>query len=259
MIIRRVCATLLVAVCMMWAAAPGRAQDWGGLQRFAAANAELAPAVEGQQRVVLMGDSITEIWPDRHPVFFENPDYVGRGISGQVSAQMLVRFRQDVIDLHPAVVVINAGTNDVAENQGPFNEDFTLGNIISMTELAQANGIAVVLTSVLPAAGFRWRPAITDAADKIASLNARIRAYAEAKGIPYVDYYSAMVVDDPSRALNPAFTNDGVHPVAAGYEVMEPLLVQAIETALGAPCCSGIAVCSQKKCSHSAIPPASLR
>jgi lysophospholipase L1-like esterase len=229
---------LLVAIGMMLICRSGFAQDWGGLQKFASANAALAAPAEGQQRVVLMGDSITEIWPDRHPAFFENPDYVGRGISGQVSAQMLVRFRQDVIDLHPAVVVINAGTNDVAENQGPYEEDFTLGNIISMTELAQANGIAVVLTSVLPAAGFRWRPAITDAADKIASLNARIRAYAEAKGIPYVDYYSAMVVDDASRALNPAFTNDGVHPVAAGYEVMEPLLVQAIGEALKNACAS---------------------
>lgn len=229
---------LLVAIGMMLICRSGFAQDWGGLQKFASANAAMAAPAEGQQRVVLMGDSITEIWPDRHPAFFENPDYVGRGISGQVSAQMLVRFRQDVIDLHPAVVVINAGTNDVAENQGPYEEDFTLGNIISMTELAQANGIAVVLTSVLPAAGFRWRPAITDAADKIASLNARIRAYAEAKGIPYVDYYSAMVVDDASRALNPAFTNDGVHPVAAGYEVMEPLLVQAIGEALKNACAS---------------------
>lgn len=238
MSIRRVCATLLVAVCMMWAAAPGQAQDWGGLQRFAAANAELAPAVEGQPRVVLLGDSITEIWPDRHPSFFEKTGYIGRGISGQVSAQMLVRFRQDVIGLKPALVVINAGTNDVAENQGPYDEDFTFGNIVSMTELAQANGIAVVLTSVLPAAAFRWRPAITDAADKIASLNARIRAYAAEKGIPYVDYYAALVVDNPSRALDPAYSNDGVHPVAAGYAQMEPLVVQAIEKALKKACAS---------------------
>jgi len=245
MIIRRVCATLLVAVCLMWAAVPGQAQDWGGLQRFAAANAELSPAVEGQLRVVLLGDSITEIWPDRHPSFFEETGYIGRGISGQVSAQMLVRFRQDVIGLHPAVVVINAGTNDVAENQGPYNEDFTFGNIVSMTELAQANGIAVVLTSVLPAAAFRWRPAITDAADKIAALNARIRAYAEKQGIPYVDYYSSLVVEDSSRALNPAYSNDGVHPVADGYVVMEPLVKKGISEALAAcsACGSGAGRC----------------
>lgn len=224
---------IILAVVLLVATTAG-AQDWAGLQRFAAANAALAEPAAGEPRVVLMGDSITEIWPDRHPVFFEDARYVGRGISGQVSAQMLVRFRQDVIDLHPAVVVINAGTNDVAENQGPYNEDFTFGNIVSMTELAQANGIAVVLTSVLPAAGFRWRPAITDAADKIAALNKRIRAYAASRGIPYVDYYSALVVDDASRALNPAYSNDGVHPVAAGYEVMEPLVVKAITKALDA-------------------------
>ena len=245
MSIRSFRATLLVAVCLIWAVAPGHAQDWGGLQRFAAANAELAPASAEQPRVILLGDSITEGWPSKHPAFFEETGYIGRGISGQVSAQMLVRFRQDVIDLHPAVVVINAGTNDVAENQGPYDEEFTLGNIVSMTELAQANGIAVVLTSVLPAAAFRWRPAITDAADKIAALNARIKAYAAKQGIPYVDYYSALVVDDPSRALNPDYSKDGVHPQQPGYAVMEPLVKQGVSEALAAcaACGSGAGHC----------------
>ncbi|MBO4842493.1 MAG: SGNH/GDSL hydrolase family protein [Bacteroidales bacterium] len=245
MSIRGFRATLLVAVCLIWAVAPGHAQDWGGLQRFAAANAELAPASAEQPRVILLGDSITEGWPSKHPAFFEETGYIGRGISGQVSAQMLVRFRQDVIDLHPAVVVINAGTNDVAENQGPYDEEFTLGNIVSMTELAQANGIAVVLTSVLPAAAFRWRPAITDAADKIAALNARIKAYAAKQGIPYVDYYSALVVDDPSRALNPDYSKDGVHPQQPGYAVMEPLVMQGVSEALAAcaACGSGAGHC----------------
>ena len=119
------------------------------------------------------------------------------------------------------------------------------GNIISMTELAQANGIAVVLTSVLPAAGFRWRPAITDAADKIAALNARIKAYAAKQGIPYVDYYSALVVDDSSRALNPDYSKDGVHPQQPGYEVMEPLVKQGVSEALAAcaACGSGAGHC----------------
>ncbi|MBQ5481546.1 MAG: SGNH/GDSL hydrolase family protein [Bacteroidales bacterium] len=227
-------ATLLVAFGLVLSSCLTYAQDWGGLQRFAAANAALAEPAAGQPRVVLLGVSITEEWLRLRPDFFSSNGYVGRGISGQVSAQMLVRFRQDVIDLKPAVVVINAGTNDVAENQGPYSEDFAFGNIVSMTELAQANGIAVVLTSVLPAAAFRWRPAITDAADKIAALNVRIKAYAAAKGIPYVDYYTPMVVSDPSRALNPAYSNDGVHPVPAGYEVMEPLVMEAIATALAA-------------------------
>ena len=237
--IRRLFVILAVAAGLVSMGNPVSAQDWANLQRFAAANAGLGEPAAGQPRVVLMGDSITEEWLRLRPDFFAGNGYVGRGISGQVSAQMLVRFRKDVIDLHPAAVVINAGTNDVAENQGPFDEDFTLGNIISMTELAQANGIAVVLTSVLPAAKFIWRPALTDAADKIAALNKRIRAYAAEKGIPYVDYYSQMVVSDPSRALNPAYSKDGVHPVTEGFLVMEPLVVEAIGEVLGACLPSG--------------------
>ena len=240
--IRWLGATLLVAVCLLLAGNASYAQDWGGRQKFAAANAALAAPAEGQPRVVLMGDSITEEWLRLRPDFFSSNGFVGRGISGQVSAQMLVRFRQDVLDLHPAAVVINAGTNDVAENQGPYSEDFAFGNIVSMTELARANGIAVVLTSVLPAAKFSWRPAITDAADKIAALNVRIKAYAEAQGIPYVDYYTPMVVSDDTRALNPAYSKDGVHPVPAGYEVMEPLVKEAIATALR-NCCDSTGDC----------------
>lgn len=235
--IRKPGVALLLTACLFSPFFGAFAQDWGGRKVFAAANAELTQPAAGLPLVVLMGDSITEIWPERHPSFFDGTGYVGRGISGQVSAQMLVRFRQDVIDLHPAVVVINAGTNDVAENQGPFDEAFTLGNIISMTELARANGIAVVLTSVLPAARFSWRPALTDAADKIAALNVRIKAYAEEQGIPYVDYYSSMVVPDASRALNPAYSKDGVHPVAEGYAVMEPLLAEAVQEALRIRAC----------------------
>ena len=242
MSIKSLCATLLVAFGWVSTICFSYAQDWGGLQTFAAANAALAEPAAGQPRVVLMGDSITEEWLRLRPDFFSSNGYVGRGISGQVSAQMLVRFRQDVIDLKPAVVVINAGTNDVAENQGPYNEDFAFGNIVSMTELARANGIAVVLTSVLPAAKFSWRPAITDAADKIAALNVRIKAYAEEQGIPYVDYYTPMVVADPSRALNPAYSKDGVHPVVAGYQVMEPLVCEAIGIALG-NCCDSADDC----------------
>lgn len=190
-------------------------------------------------RVVLMGDSITEEWLRLRPGFFSDNNFVGRGISGQVSAQMLLRFRKDVIDLHPDVVVINAGTNDIAENQGVYDEDFTFGNIVSMVELARANNIAVVLSSVLPAARFSWRPALTDAADKIAALNVRIRAYAEKQGIPFVDYYSPMVVSDESRALNPEYSKDGVHPLVSGYLVMEPLVLKAIAEALPASgdCC----------------------
>ena len=233
MLLKKIAAVAAVMAGLL-GAWPAQAQDWAGLNRFAADNAAFVAPADGKPVVVLLGDSITEGWLKQRPDFFTLNGYVGRGISGQVSAQMLVRFRQDVIGLHPDVVVINAGTNDVAENQGPYQEEFTLGNIISMTELARANDIAVVLTSVLPAAAFRWRPAITDAADKIAALNARIRAYAASQGIPYVDYYTPMVVADESRALNPAYSNDGVHPVPDGYAVMEALVVKAVDKALAA-------------------------
>ena len=231
---------LIIVFAVLSTAVSTFAQDWAGLQRFAAENASLEAPSADQPRVVLMGDSITEQWLRLRPGFFASNGYVGRGISGQVSAQMLVRFRQDVIDLCPAAVVINAGTNDVAENQGPYDEDFTFGNIVSMVELSEANGIAVVMTTVLPAAGFRWRPSVTDAADKIAALNARLRAYAAEKDIPFVDYYTPMVVSDSSRALNPDYSKDGVHPLPAGYEVMEPLVKQAISRALeNRPAASG--------------------
>lgn len=220
---------LAVAVCLPLCQA--MAQDWSGREKYAAANAAVTPAA-GKPLVVLMGDSITEEWARLRPDFFTENGYVGRGISGQVPAQMLVRFRQDVLDLKPAVVVLNAGTNDVAENQGPYDEDFTFGCIVSMVELAQAHGIAVVMTTLLPAARFSWRPALTDASDKIAALNIRLRAYAEEHRIPFVDYYSPMVVPDDTRALNPAYSKDGVHPLPAGYEVMEPLVQAAIAKAL---------------------------
>ena len=156
---------------------------------------------------------------------------IGRGISGQTSYQFLLRFREDVINLSPALVVINAGTNDVAENTGAYNEDYTFGNIASMAELAKANKIKVILTSVLPAAEFPWRREIKDAPQKIQSLNARIEAYAKANKIPFVNYYQPMVVGE-NKALNPQYTKDGVHPTGEGYDIMEALIKQAIEKAL---------------------------
>ena len=163
--------------------------------------------------------------------FFKSNGYISRGISGQTSYQFLLRFREDVINLAPALVVINAGTNDVAENTGPYNEDYTFGNIVSMAELAKANKIKVILTSVLPAAAFKWRMEIKDVPQKIKSLNDRIEAYARANKIPFVNYYKAMVVDE-NQALNPQYTKDGVHPTSEGYDIMEPLIKNAIEKAL---------------------------
>lgn len=206
-------------------------KDWGNLQRYAQQNAEVRQLPQEQRSVVFMGNSITENWARMRPQFFSSNGYVGRGISGQTSYQFVVRFRQDVIDLQPQVVVINVATNDVAENTGPYDEDRTMGNIMTMVELAQAHDIKVILTSTLPAAKFGWRPQITNAAEKIARLNKRIEAYANEKDITYVDYYAKMVKGE-QRALNPAYSKDGVHPTVAGYEVMEPMIKKAIETVI---------------------------
>ena len=176
-------------------------RDWGGLNRYAKDNAAMTAPEKGEKRVVFLGNSITEGWVNTHPDFFRDNKYIGRGIGGQTSYQFLLRFREDVINLQPKLVVINAGTNDVAENTGKYNEDYTFGNIVSMVELAKANKIKVILTSTLPAAAFGWNPSITDAADKIASLNARIKAYAKKNRIPFVDYYEKMVQGE-NRALN---------------------------------------------------------
>lgn len=185
-----------------------------------------------QRQVVFLGNSITEGWAHQRPEFFKGNGFIGRGISGQTSYQFVLRFRQDVIDLHPQIVVINTATNDIAENTHPYDEDRTFANIETMVELARANRIKVIFTTTLPAAKFGWNPRITDGADKIARLNERIRKYAEKHNIPFVDYYSKMVVDE-ERALNPAYSNDGVHPTQAGYAVMEPLVKAVIDQMIG--------------------------
>ena len=205
--------------------------DWARLGRYAKANKELPAPAKKEKRVVFMGNSITEGWVKIRPDFFEENGYIGRGISGQTSYQFVVRFRPDVINLKPKLVVINAGTNDVAENTGPFDLQTTFGNIVSMVELAKANKIKVILTSVLPAAKFGWNKSIKDAPAKIEALNALIKEYAKKNKIPYVDYYTPMVIG-ADRALNPAYSKDGVHPTAAGYEVIEALIKPAIDKAL---------------------------
>ena len=205
--------------------------DWARLGRYAKANKELPAPAKKEKRVVFMGNSITEGWVKIRPDFFEENGYIGRGIGGQTSYQFVVRFRPDVINLKPKLVVINAGTNDVAENTGPFDLQNTFGNIVSMVELAKTNKIKVILTSVLPAAKFGWNKSIKDAPAKIEALNALIKEYAKKNKIPYVDYYTPMVTG-ADRALNPAYSKDGVHPTAEGYEVMEALIKPAIDKAL---------------------------
>lgn len=226
---KKVCMMALAAMCLL--SVEVMAQDWAKLQRYEQANKELMEQTNDGKRVVFLGNSITEGWPKQRPEFFSENGYIGRGISGQTSSHFLVRFRDDVINLKPALVVINAGTNDVAENAGPYSEERTLGNIVSMVELARTNKIKVIMTAVLPAAAFSWRPNLKDAAVKIASLNQRLKEYARKNKIVFVDYYSPLVAGEEG-ALNPAYTNDGVHPTAEGYAVMEPLIQEAIRKVL---------------------------
>lgn len=208
-----------------------RHDEFANYARYAKANAELGEPKAGEKRVVLMGNSITDFWPTRYAHTFEGrPWLIGRGISGQTSYQFLLRFRQDVIDLKPTTVVINYGTNDVAENTGRYNEDWTFGNVCSMVDMARANGIKVILASCLPAGGFGWRPEITDAMAKIKSLNARVKAYAKANNIPYIDYFSKMVSKD-GKEMNPELAVDypAIHPNAKGYAIMEKELLKALK------------------------------
>lgn len=206
------------------------AQDWANLGKYESENKMVQPKKSGEKRVVLMGDSITEFWLKIQPDFFSNkPYYIGRGISGQTTPQMLVRFRQDVIELQPDVVVILAGVNDIAGNTGPTTNEKIVGNIISMIELAHANGIKAILCSVLPAANFNWRPN-DKAAETIIQLNQLIQSYAKQQHIPYVDYHTAMA--DAKNGLPKEFSEDGVHPNLKGYQTMSPLLEKAINEVL---------------------------
>ncbi|MEQ8413277.1 MAG: SGNH/GDSL hydrolase family protein [Imperialibacter sp.] len=205
------------------------AQDWPNFAKYREQNAALAPPSKGENRVVFMGNSITEGWSKVNPEFFEGKPYVNRGISGQTTPQMLVRFRADVINLKPAVVIILAGTNDIAGNTGPSTLEMIADNIYSMVELAQANGIKVVLSSTLPAYDYPWKPGM-EPAPKIVALNKLIKAYADKNKIVYVDYFTAMA--DDRDGLPTELAKDGVHPTKAGYNVMEPLAEAAIAKAL---------------------------
>lgn len=205
------------------------AQDWANLNRFKKQNNSLGLPAEGENRVVFMGNSITEGWPNKDPEYFANPNYINRGIGGQTTPQMLLRFRADVIDLHPKVVVILAGTNDIAGNTGPMTLEEIRDNIISMCELAKANGIEVIISSVLPAHDYVWRPGL-EPNIKIPKLNAMLKDYAENNGIIYLDYFTAMV--DDRNGLPKELAEDGVHPTKKGYAIMKPLVEAAIGRAM---------------------------
>ena len=221
---------LLGIVSIMAIPAIGQKYEFAQFGRYAEANAQLGKPAKGEKRVVLLGNSITDGWPKTRPGFFKENNLIGRGISGQTSYQFLLRFRRDVINLKPAVVVINYGTNDIAENTGPYVEDMTYENVITMVELARYNNIKVILTSCLPAEGFGWRKSITGAMDKIRHLNARVKTYADKNKIPYIDYFSAMVnAEGTAMKANYAKDNPGVHPNAEGYAVMESLVLPVIQ------------------------------
>lgn len=201
------------------------AQDWANLKRFQQENSELMLLRANEHRVVFMGNSITEGWLSIRPEFFVNKPYINRGISGQTTPQMLLRFRQDVIHLKPSIVVILAGINDIAQNTGPSTIEMIANNIISMAELAKANQINVIICSVLPANHFPWRQGIKPA-EKVRKLNAILQSYSYENKLEYVDYYSAMVND--SHGLIKELGEDGVHPNKNGYLIMEPILENAI-------------------------------
>ncbi len=205
-------------------------QDWPNLKQFQEANQKLGAPSENEDRVVFMGNSITIGWINTRPEFFEGKPYVNRGISGQTTPQMLIRFRQDAVDLKPKVVVILAGTNDIAGNTGPSTIEMIVDNLKSMAEIAQANGIKVILSSTLPAYDYPWKPGM-EPAPKIISLNKMIKAYAEEKGHIYLDYFSAMA--DARNGLPKKYADDEVHPTVEGYKVMESLVEKAIDEALG--------------------------
>ena len=205
------------------------AQDWPNFKEFQEANARLPQVKQNEKRVVFMGNSITIGWLQTHPDFFKNKPYVNRGISGQTTPQMLVRFRANVVDLDAAAVVLLAGTNDIAGNTGPVTLEMILDNIKSMTEIAQANDIKVILCSVLPAFDYPWRPGLAPNV-KIPKLNKMIKRYAEESGAYYLDYFTAL--EDGNNGMINEYTTDGVHLTLEGYQVMEPLVENALQKVL---------------------------
>ena len=202
--------------------------DWPNLRRYRSENARLKPT-PAADRVVFMGNSITDGWIDKSPDFFARNSYIDRGIGGQTTPQMLIRFRQDVIDLQPKVVVILAGINDIARNTGPTTPEAIMDNLSGMALLAKAYGIKVILCSILPAYDFPWRPGL-EPADKVIAMNARIKDFAQRHKMIYLDYFSSLV--DERNGMKKEYSNDEVHPTLKGYRVMEPLVEKAIDEAL---------------------------
>lgn len=205
--------------------------DWPNISRYKKDNEALAPPSPSENRVVFMGDSITEEWSNLYPRYFDDRSYINRGIGGQTTPQMLIRFRPDVIDLSPSVVVILAGTNDIAGNTGPSNVKMITDNMFSMSEISMAHGIKVVLSSILPVHEYEWAKEIKDPPSTISSVNSMLKDHAQLNNMEYLDYYSKMV--DDREGLMGEYTSDGVHPNKAGYEVMSVLAEATLSRILG--------------------------
>lgn len=212
-------------ICLGLSAQHQNLTDAANYARYAEANMPF------KKRVVFIGNSITEGWVNSNPEFFASNNYIGRGISGQTSPQLLLRFRQDVINLHPTAVVINIGTNDIAENTGAYTLEFTLDCIMSMSELARYNGIKVILSSILPVTSYSWNKNITNIAEKVDALNRQIKTYADSNGFFYIDYNTPMRNADGGMIGD--YTRDGVHPSKEGYKKMESIAKAVIEKVLG--------------------------
>ncbi|MFN5423084.1 MAG: GDSL-type esterase/lipase family protein [bacterium] len=199
--------------------------DWANFNRYAEQNKKVPAPAKGERRVVFLGNSIFEGWLSLRPEFFEKKPYYNRGISGQTTPQMLLRFYEDVVALNPEVLVLKAGINDIAENTGPYDQQKTFNNIIAIAQLARANKIKVIICSVLPVSDFPWRPGLAPA-EKVIALNNEIKKFAAANKFYYLDLYSFVV--DGKRGMKSEYASDGVHPTVEGYKVMEPLLEEAI-------------------------------
>ena len=205
-----------------------KVNTWANFEQFKNENDKLSRLKNGEERVVFLGNSITIGWQETHPEFFENKTYVNRGISGQTTPQMLVRFYADVIDIQATTVVILAGTNDIAGNTGPMSIDMILNNIKSMTDIALANNVKVILCSVLPAYDYPWSPN-KNPNIKIPKLNSKIKKYAIETGVHYLDYFKAL--DNGNNGIDKEFSYDGVHLTLEGYKVLEPLVENALKKA----------------------------
>ena len=214
---------LLILIGILLSGQSHAQDDWANIGRYAQANSEMTV----RPKAVFMGDSITQCWYDADPSFFNDNNFACRGISGQTTSHMLVRMRKDVVNLHPKYVVILAGTNDIAKNNGFIEVDDIYGNIVSMCEIAKANKVKPVICSVLPVKQYKWRPEVTDCAERIIKLNAMLEDYAQASKCIYVDYHSVM--KDDENGLPQKWSYDGVHLNGDGYDVIEKIILDTLK------------------------------